>query len=576
MKIKNIFVKRKPLSHVLMLFFALLTGLAGSYVIFKTKAAVVVPPAPYVWQEHNVTHVANIRGQFNDTQLRLLATNYGQVQISGFHGAFKQTAHFEAARLINQLNPNVKIFDYLNTKFWYNSNDKQFNVTFNPDWYLKDINGNKIPFYGRAGSTTPVAYYIDMSNADYRAWATSMVAGWMQQAPYTGMLFDSADPIGVNDPNQIRLWNNSIGPAKIQAWNDGLKAFLSQTSATFHAMNKQVLYNGISPHPFRGLSRNTELLNVSDGADDEEFCLKQGSRGQQSASENLEDINLMGQYSNKKIMMFTIYDNNEQLHFGPYCFGSFMMGWVPGSSYFSFASSYEPTQLDYFFPEMNLNLGNPVGSYVQSGNLLTRKFEHGYVVVNTDKSSAQVILPGKLIEFANGTQKQIYDAGSQYTVAGQGAGFFLYDSFLNPSSASIPSPIPSSTGSKPSAPRRSPAVVMQPSVNPKAEETVNGPVLLPTDGGSSSSMQPVVKPVPKSLASNLSSSPKLALATIVTYLGMMGLVITAAIYIRRHVHASKSFDLRPQEKQPPLQPITGAGINEPYKPGQIFHPKDSD
>jgi hypothetical protein len=387
-----------------------------------TEPALAFSPQPdrrFVW-------IGTTKGeQFTDEQFDQLATNFDQVVLAKFHAGFDYSKHQEAARQLVARNPSIKVYEYFSTKYWFDQNNWG---PFKPDpaWLLRDNQGNIVNRYNTLGDGTreKVGEYLDVANPDYRAWAVHVITTWMKEAPFYGVAFDAADPIGDYNPPDISKWSNLLGSQRVAAYNAGIDSLLESVREAI-GPNHGTIFNGISPFLIRGPNRDLDLLKISDGAMDERFCISSGT----DTGDVRADIDVMQTYTHSVLLMKTNYgptvkgDTRDRL--SRYCLGSFLLGWVPGSSYFEFAPGYGAGQLDREPPNQKVAVGTPTTKPSFDGDVGTRSFTHGYVVVNTGTSPATVTLPRALDDVSDGRHVNTYAKGAKVTVPPGDARLFV-------------------------------------------------------------------------------------------------------------------------------------------------------
>jgi hypothetical protein len=136
----------------------------------------------------------------------------------------------------------------------------------------------------------------------------------------------------------------------------------------------------------------------------------------------------------KKVTEITnTYQTGERQKYGSYCMAGFLIGWQPGSSFYTLHPGYTfPPEGQYpMVPEQDLNLGTPLTvDYQSSGSALTRRFQNGFVAVNPTDSSATVTVPEPVVSFADGSAGPQYAAGQTMTLPGRGAILALNTTFV--------------------------------------------------------------------------------------------------------------------------------------------------
>lgn len=408
--------------------------------------------------------VGNPDGPLSQQAIEDIAKYNSYEVLPKFADHYNITDHFvEARQLVDaakKYGNDLKVFDYFSASYWFNANKSgwgSYASGFQQDWLLHDSTGSTIPFLGAGGATSASSaekgYLIDLSNPNYRAWAVATIVSWMRAAPYAGISFDSATPMPGDEPSHAVADGNTSYNAllcgstltfdttdcpRVQAWNQGLVELLAETSKALHAMGDEVRYNGIAPSQLRGVSRNVGLLKYTDMASDEGFCLAVSASDPSRLAFNsiVDDAALMRQIAaeHKKVTEITnTYDSDARTPYGRYCLAGFLVGWQPGSSYFTFHPGYtQPPDGSYpDVPEQDLNLGKPLTvGYQTSGSALTRRFQNGFVAVNPTDRSTTVTIPETAVSFTNGAAGPHYTAGQNVTLPARAAILALTASFL--------------------------------------------------------------------------------------------------------------------------------------------------
>ncbi len=405
-----------------------ITSVAGPSSGIASASGKTTPvPAYQLHPERRSITVGSDGVQFTDEQFRAIAANYGVVVFTKYHGNWDVTMAHAAVRRLKELNPDIRVYGYISTKFWFDQNN--WGVPINPDWFLRDRFGALVPKVDNGVAQTD-ARYVDTANADYRAWVLTVAKSWMDAAPYDGIRFDAADPIGDYGQHEIKWWASLLTPEKIAAYNAGINDLLIRANDLLPG----VLFNGFSPSDIRGPDRDLFMLDFTDGAMNEQFCTSSAG----VTYDPLADIAIMAKYPTKSLQerasvdvgLIGLPSTNLLARF---CLGEFFMGWQPGSTHFNFGAGYGLEQLDQQPAEVNLNLGNPTAAFVQAGTVLSRRFAHGTVYVNTGPLSAKVTSSQSSVEFRDGTRKSLWRKGSSYTVLPGDAAFFLDSAYVGAS-----------------------------------------------------------------------------------------------------------------------------------------------
>jgi len=366
----------------------------------------------------------NTGQQFTDGEYQTLADNFGVVLFTKFHAGWDVTKQHEAARRLVGMKPGIKAYPYFSTKYWFDQN-RWDGAKPNDAWFLRDNQGKlvgrdrKKDRAGNGGVTL-----VDLANPEYRTWALGVMKTWLDAAPYAGISFDAAEPIGDYGDKDIARYAKTLGPERVKAYNDGMHQLLADAKKLV-GPGRSVVFNGIAPSQPRGPERNLDFLQSADGALDERFCLDVHGdvRGIDA------DLTLLGQHQDKQLFMRTNYLDSfpaaDRDRLQRLCLGAFLMGWEPGHSAYQFGGDYTADQLGKNPPDIAVNLGAPSGAYIHKGALLEREFANGVVYVNPGTSPQRVALDAPLTEVRGGKVVATRRAGDTVTVAPGDAAYLV-------------------------------------------------------------------------------------------------------------------------------------------------------
>ena len=319
--------------------------------------------------------------QFTDDELRQLATDFDYVLFTKFHDGARIASQHEAARRLKQINPELHVFPYFSTKYWFTASDWG-DDQIDPDFLLRDNDGAVVPIFGGGSEHDERGSYVDLADPRYREWAMRVMAGWLDAAPYDGIAFDAADPIGDFGPDVVRF-DRLLGPERVGAYNDGLRQLLRTANDTF-GDDHEIIYNGFSDDPRRGPARNLDLLEFTDGALTEEFCVDAAG----TVDSIGDDLAIMREYAGKRELFLrsnppATLTGAARDRLAHVCQATFLLAWEPGWSFFQFGTSYTESQLVTEPPVLHVDVGDPAGAAQEDGGLVVRRFERGAVWVNT-------------------------------------------------------------------------------------------------------------------------------------------------------------------------------------------------
>ena len=334
--------------------------------------------------------------QFSPGALKYLADNFGVVLFAKFHGNWVIDAQHEAATKLKALRPELAVFPYFSMKYWFDTN--RWGTEPDPAWLLRDTDGRLVKKQ-RGGEDQDEGTYVDLANPEYRNWALGVLRSWLVAAPYSGISFDAADPIGDYPDKQVREWASRIGAEKVKAYNSGLRDLLRRANE-LAGPDRAIVFNGFSQNPIRGPHRDLDLLEFSDGALDERFCLDR----QGDPVDIRTDLELLERHSGSLMMVRTNvpreFSAPERAEAARFCTAAFLLGWEPGRSFFQFATSYNSSQLEADDVDQRVDLGAPTGDATWTGEVGVRKFAAGAVAVNLGDSVERVRAPvaGSIVE----------------------------------------------------------------------------------------------------------------------------------------------------------------------------------
>ena len=405
-------------------------------------------------------HIGISTRQFSAEEMVRIANNYSILNIAKFHAQWDSARQQEDARYIKNKNNSIKINVYYSSSlmFWMDksttSNDnfkKYYNrerAGFKDDWLLRDKKGNVI--YLDDANTA----FVDLSNAQYREWAIGVISHWKQNTPYDGVFFDNSRPLGdygkITTTSTISGWNVDwnvlISTNKVSDYNLGLNQLFIESKRAFES----IIYNGIGRRNYTP-SRNTDLLEYSDGTMNEGFCMwrQDASDGTGkdyrlwAPEEMLNDIGIMlsssGAPHNKTILQKVNHSGSTALYNSDqaaiinakqikrYCLGSFLLGHRPGYTFFKYGPDYGPRELSSDPKEIALDLGSPIDNKYAgvASDAYKREFENGIVYVNLSNDATAFISAPYPMTLMNGaTETAQYDQGASVSVPPKDAFFF--------------------------------------------------------------------------------------------------------------------------------------------------------
>ncbi len=276
----------------------------------------------------------------------------------------------------------------------------------NPNWILRDANGNKlyIPFACKNG-TCP-RYAMDFGNQAYRNWWFNNMNTIMARGNYRGIYLDDvnmtwrvSDGSGVTKtPIDPRTGN----PMTLSNWRKYMAQFVEQIKSRFP--NKEIVHNLIW---YAGETSDPYILRQIDAADFihlERGFMDKGLRGQGKFSlENFHSFIDLVQNHDKPFLAFgkaeTTKDREYDLanyflmNSGDDLLGEQNLNWTKPTTWWS---------------GFDTELGAPLGDrYVWNG-AIRRDFENGMVLVNPpDRAELVLNLPGSFKRLNGGSVSSV-------------------------------------------------------------------------------------------------------------------------------------------------------------------------
>jgi hypothetical protein len=364
----------------------------------------------------------NARAPFSTGQLDAIARTRHVAVIAGSLDHYDLRAQEAAARALKARNPAVKVLFYFNTKHYFDQAlHPKYMRGFDPaTMALHGPDGQPVPFHVSAHRPSGIGWYVDEASAAWHAFYLRTARRIMVAGSFDGIAMDSLRPLtAATDRGAVA----ALSAAQTAAWNAGQLDLLGEVRAAFPA--KTVLYNGISQSVPGQTDRDLAPLSVADAALNENFCL---AGGVPSAGGIGNDLALMATAARRhKILLEKVNFGSRPgaTMFGDFCFGAFLLGYVPGSTYFDFSAGYGFDQLDTQPAEVDLDLGPPVGRTSMGGRIGTRTFRNGSVCVNLGDAAATVAVPAASWQVANRVVVAGYPSGGTITLAPHQAAFFV-------------------------------------------------------------------------------------------------------------------------------------------------------
>ena len=338
---------------------------------------------------------------------------------------------------IKTLNPNMRIYLYVDGPDIYNDQDAQSSLFINtisrynvsrghpmgslngnhPELFLLDSGGNRIyatAFSNPAGGKFD--YLMDFGSAAYQSyWLTAIKADVVDQ-PWV------ADGIFTDDcvafPAQVGYSATSVKYPTNAAFSAAMNSFVSAIATGLHGYGQKLWCN---KGETRSVDGSAAWLSLDAGANPPDVFLEEGAFAVMwgpwavqflQESEWKRQIDTMGALRNTKAAMLShtqlMAGQSGSDNFGNsvsfwqtlwYSLGSYLLGKndVLGNAYFSFHGGDSDYNKIIWYDEYDkIDLGRALGSYavttIGGVNIYSREFEKGYVYVNPTGNVASVAL----------------------------------------------------------------------------------------------------------------------------------------------------------------------------------------
>ena len=325
-------------------------------------------------------HIAAYIVSLNDTTTDFIALNF-DVVVTIFAAA-------STVGKIKALNPNITVFAYKDIMGMHPRYCEDWEeVNSHEDWFLHDINGNRLinKEWGW--------YAMDVGKLGWRSHYANFVKGKLDSSLFDGVFADDTwdqfcDDVWTVGPNNI--------PAEIaQRWHSDMVGMIGYVKNTIG--NKLLIVN----------TRNSDdYVDACDGKNEEEFVhpswypldeFQDKYINWKDKVDSLKNISQKGKYylahSGTIIPENPTEADLDKVHSVMlYCFASFLLGANGKNASFGFNDINSEDGSRGYYPEFHVPLGSPTNQYYLVGSVYARDFADGKVLVNPTQSSYTVHL----------------------------------------------------------------------------------------------------------------------------------------------------------------------------------------
>jgi putative glycosyl hydrolase-like family 15 (GHL15) protein len=289
-------------------------------------------------------------------------------------------------------NPSVTVLEY-NLGPYLQKGSANFTTILasDPSWFAHDSHGNLINL-----PSFPNNYLMDPGNAGYRAWHSSQLAASVAQYGFDGAMDDSmgAGPLG-HYASAPPVDTATGLPYTVDQWLDSQVLMLNSDKAALNG--KYLAFNGLVSGPM--FVRESSILATSNAdAGVSELFLRQPTAPVTSypnATALADSLTMMSDMAaNGKTFLgwtkvWSTATPAQVSQWEQFDLGVYLLGQEPGSM-LDFMPSHSADNTAVSYPNLQEDMGTPMGPYSVNGTTYTRVFQNGTVTVNLATSSSTI------------------------------------------------------------------------------------------------------------------------------------------------------------------------------------------
>jgi len=292
---------------------------------------------------------------------------------------------------IKALNPNIIILGYKDIMFIHTFYPDYPEVDAHEDWFLHDINGNRLinEYWG--------CYAMDVGNAGWRSHYANYVKDELDNFPFDGVFADSVwDPFFAG--SGWNPWTVPIEDVPVEIKDRWYGDMLGMISFVKELIGEKLL--------IINTPNNSDYVDACDGKMDEGFVhppwynldeFDDAYINWKGQVDSLKNISQSGKYylahSGTLIPENATEADLDKVHdMMIYCFASYLLGTSGEKATFGFNNIWSEDGSRGYYTEFDVSLGSPVNEYYSIGSVYARDFAKGKVLVNPTTSSYTVNL----------------------------------------------------------------------------------------------------------------------------------------------------------------------------------------
>lgn len=352
----------------------------ASYSSTKTVAASGTIAYPYIKSTTILKHLVVYPYTIDDELAAFIASHFNLVDFD-----FGATIGFEK---IKALNPNVTMVGYRDIMAMHTWYEDWSEVNSHEDWFLHDVNGNRVMSAGYGW------YAMDVGNAGWRSHYADFVKAKLAAYPMVdGIFADDVWDARYLDWGMLSVPLADIPLAVRTNWNSNMAGMIQYVK---NALGDKLLIINTAEY-------NGDFLQYCDGQMIEGFVHASWEGLYDYSQDPIYDIGILERLSaSGKIVMANsganIPENPstsdiEQTHkVMLYCLSGFLLG-HSGNANFGFQCLHTDYTGDRgYWEEMDAPIGVPTGAkYNIQGDLWTRDFTNGKVFLNVGDANTYTV-----------------------------------------------------------------------------------------------------------------------------------------------------------------------------------------
>jgi hypothetical protein len=247
-----------------------------------------------------------------------------------------------------------------------------------PDWFLLDQNGNRIQGSGDN-------YYMDPGNEGFRQFWLERAREMQETYGWDGLFLDNVEA------SQAKIVDDGTRPAQYpddKSYTEAVYGFLSYIRQNYFKPQGKPMYGNIVSVDDDAVRKR--YIQQLDGVMIESFATD-WSDGYRKHDDWEQQMNLaQSVLSQGKTLILVSQGDENDLNRQKFAFASYLLV-ADGNAIFRYANSDSYREV-WLYDDYKLDLGKPVGKRYKSTGEWRRDFSNGYVVVNPQKHTAEIVM----------------------------------------------------------------------------------------------------------------------------------------------------------------------------------------